>query len=91
MTQPAEQTGQPSGSARTPQQVALERAAGEVSDVLLNIEYALTRAKRARAVVAKDAVDVNAELALADAIKDLERVRKRLTQDTYFSADARLT
>lgn len=70
--------------------VARERAAAEVSDVLLNIEWALTRAKKARTVVDKDGVDVNAGLALADAIRDLERVRKRLTQDTYFASDPRL-
>lgn len=70
--------------------VARERAAAEVSDVLLNIEWALTRAKKARTVVDKDGVDVNAGLALADAIRDLERVRKRLTQDTYFASDTRL-
>lgn len=85
----SESAAQP-GPERTPERVALERAAGEVSDVLLNIEYALTRAKRARATVAKDGVDVNAELALADAVKDLERIRKRLTQDTYFASDVRL-
>lgn len=70
--------------------VARERAAAEVSDVLLNIEWALTRAKKARTLVDKDGVDVNASLALAEAIRDLERVRKRLTQDTYFAADTRL-
>lgn len=75
---------------RSTAQVARERAAGKVSDVLLNIEYALTAAKKAKAVVAKDGVDVNAELALADAVKDLERIRKRLMQDTYFASDTRL-
>lgn len=82
MSQPAEQ--------RSSEQVARERAAAQVSDVLLNIEHALDRAKRARTVVAKDAVDVNAELALGDAVKELERIRKRLTQDTYFASDLRL-
>ena len=75
---------------RSGDEVARERAAAEVSDVLLNIEYALTRAKKARAVVDKDGADVNASLALSDAIRDLERLRKRLTQDTYYSADTRL-
>ena len=65
-------------------------AAAEVSDVLLNIEYALTRAKKARRAVDNDGVDVNAGLALGDAIRDLERVRKRLVQDTYYAADPRL-
>jgi predicted O-methyltransferase YrrM len=69
-------------------QVPRERAAGEVSDVLLNLEHTLARAKKAHKIVAKDGVDTNVELALADAIKDLERVRKRLQQDTYFAGDS---
>lgn len=73
---------------RTPDQIAMERAAGEVSDVLLNLEHALSRAKRAVKTVAKDGVDTNAELALKDLIVSLERSRKRLQQDTYFAGDA---
>jgi predicted O-methyltransferase YrrM len=76
-----------SDGVRTDDQIALERAKGEVSDVLLNIEHALDRAKRARKNVAKDGVDNNAELALADAAAGLERLRKRLLQDTYFAGD----
>ena len=75
---------------REAQQVALERASSQVSDVLLNLEHTLARARKGLKVVSADGVDVNAELALADLIKDLERLRKRLTQDTYFSSDARL-
>lgn len=82
MSQPA--------SERSDEQVARERAAAEVSDVLLNIEHALARARKAQSAVAKDGVDVNAELALGDAVKDLARLRKRLTQDTYFASDMRL-
>lgn len=80
---------QPAGE-RSNEQVARERAAAKVSDVLLNIEHALDVAKKGRAIVAKDGVDVNAELALADVVKDLERLRKRLMQDTYFATDVRL-
>ncbi len=69
-------------------QIALERAAGQVSDVLLNLEHTLARAKKAHKVIAKDGVDSNAELALAQAIRELERVRKRLQQDTYFAGDS---
>ncbi|HEY5178635.1 MAG TPA: hypothetical protein VIJ07_02470 [Dermatophilaceae bacterium] len=72
---------------RTDKEIALERAKAEVSDVLLNIEHALDRAKRARKNVAKDGVDSNAELALAEAAAGLERLRKRLFQDTYFAGD----
>ena len=59
----------------------------EVSDVLLNVEHALDRAKRARKIVAKDGVDSNAELALGEAAASLDRLRKRLFQDTYFAGD----
>ncbi len=73
---------------RIVEQVARERAMGEVSDVLLTVEHALDRARRALKMVRKDGADSNAELALVDAVKELERVRKRLTQDTYFAGDA---
>ena len=73
---------------RAHDEIALERAAGEVSDVLLNLEHSLARAKRALKVVHKDGVDTNAELALAETISNLERVRKRLQQDTYFAGNA---
>lgn len=78
---------EPGSAARSDEQVALERAKGEVSDVLLNIEHALDRARRARKKVAKDGVDNNAELALAEVSAGLERLRKRLLQDTYFAGD----
>ena len=72
---------------RTPDQLARERAMGEVSDVLLTVEHALDRAKRALKTVRKDHADTNAELALVEVIKELERLRKRLTKDTYFAGD----
>lgn len=73
---------------RSHDQVLQERAAGEVSDVLLNLEYALRRAKRAHKVVTKDGMDRNAEIALAEAIEGIDKLRKRLMQDTYFAGDA---
>ena len=78
---------QRSDSARTTEQVALERAKGEVSDVLLLIEHALDRAKRSHKVVKKDNADSNAELALGVVVADLDKLRKRLMQDTYFAGD----
>lgn len=69
---------------------ARERAAVQVSEVLLNLEHTLNRARKGHKVVSADGVDVNAELALADLVKDLDRLRKRLTQDTYFATDTRL-
>ncbi len=70
--------------------LARERASGEVSDVLLTIEFALERAKKAKKAVDKDGVDINASLALGETARDLERLRKRLMQDTYFAVDTRL-
>lgn len=74
--------------ARSPEQVAHERAMGEVSDVLLNVEHALTRAKRALKNVVKHGGEPNVELALTEAVRELEKLRKRLLQDTYFAGDA---
>jgi uncharacterized membrane protein len=86
MSQPAPEES----TARSVEQVAQERAMGQVSDVLLNIEGTLAHAKKALRTVDKDGANTNASLALADAIRDLERVRKRLTQDTYYAVDDRL-
>ena len=61
---------------------------GEVSDVLLNLEHALTRAKKALAKVRKDGGEQNVELALTAVIAELARTRKRLMQDTYYAGDA---
>lgn len=83
MSQPAVSPGGGDRAAR-------ERAAAQVSDVLLNLEHTLARARKGHKLVAADGVDVNAELALADLVKDLDRLRKRLTQDTYFATDTRL-
>ncbi|WP_248583035.1 hypothetical protein [Nocardioides sp. InS609-2] len=78
------------GYDRSEEQILKERAATQVSDVLLNLEYTLEAARKGRKVVEKDGVDVNAALALGDLIKDLERLRKRFTQDTYYAVDTRL-
>lgn len=83
MTQP-----QPSTPGhRTGEEVARERAKGEVSDVLLNLEHTITRARRAIKVVTKDGADRNAELALREVISELDRLRKGLMRDTYFAGD----
>ncbi len=69
-------------------QAAHERALGEVSDTLLCIEQAIDRAKRGLKSMAKGGGDVNVELALRVALDDLQKLRKRLMQDTYYSGDA---
>lgn len=61
---------------------------GEVSDVLLNLEHTIARAKKARGVVTKKCDEPNIEFALNDLIKELDRTRKRLLQDTYYAGDA---
>lgn len=82
MSQPA--------SERSDSEVLRERAATQVSDVLMNLEWTLETARKGHKVVAKDGADVNAELALADLVRELDRLRKRFTQDTYYATDTRL-
>ena len=72
---------------RAPDQVTRERSLGEVSDVLLNLDHTLARAKKAKAQLAKDPDAGNATLAINDLIRELEKARRRLVHDTYY-ADA---
>lgn len=74
--------------ARTPSQAAHERAMGEVSDVLLNVEHALARTRKAVKRLGDSPEENNARLALADAQAALEHTRTRLQRDGYFSTDA---
>lgn len=80
----AEQRG---GPPRTPEQVRHEDASAHLSDVMLNVEHALARARKARKAVAKSGNEENIELALADCVTELEKVRRRLMQDGYFGSD----
>lgn len=73
---------------RTPHQIAQEQSMGEISDVLLNLEHTMTRAKKALVRVKKSGGNQNVELALVDAIADLTRTHKRLMQDTYYAGDS---
>lgn len=82
-----EPRGQHSLDGRSPDEIALERAAQRVSDVLLTLEHSIAAAKKALKVVQKDGVDTNAELALTALIPELEKQRKRLQQDTYFAGN----
>jgi hypothetical protein len=75
------------GAPRSQDQVEHERVMGEVSDVLLNLEHSLERARKALRVVAKADSEPNVRLALAQAVKDLERTRRQLMQDAYFGND----
>jgi len=78
----------PADDARARDERIHELAMGEVSDVLLNLEHTLTRAKKALAKVRKDGGEHNIELALTELVNDLGRTRKRLMQDTYYAGDA---
>ena len=73
---------------RTPEQAAREQSLAEISDVLLNLEHTIARAKKALVRVRKLGADNNVELALVDAIADLERSHKRFMQDTYYAGDS---
>lgn len=72
---------------RSAAEVARERALAEISDVLLNLEHTLARAKKAQQRVRKSGGDHNVELALAELIADLERNHKRFMHDTYYAGD----
>ncbi len=74
-------------SARDAEQLAHEQAMAEVSDVLLNLEHTLARARKARRRLGATAAEHNSRLALDDAIVSLDAARKRLQKDAYFSGD----
>lgn len=78
----------PAREGRTEAELAHEQALGEISDVMLNLEHTIARAKKALQRVRKNGGHNNVELALTDAIADLERSHKRLMQDTYYAGDA---
>lgn len=81
----------PAHDPRSAQQVTRERALGEVSDVLTNLEHTITRARRAVRKMGDDPEERNARLAVVDALTSLEAVRKRLQKDAYFAGgDLRL-
>lgn len=79
--------GTPVHDPRAESQIAHERAMSEVSDVLVNVEHALARAKKAKKRLGSSAEENNAQLALGDAIKSLQQVRTRLQKDAYFAGD----
>ncbi len=76
------------GAQRSSEEAAHELVMNGVSDVLLNIEHALSRAKKVRVHAAKHEEEVNAKLALDEAIEALEKTRKRLMQDAYYRQEA---
>ena len=75
----------PSHDPRSVEQIAHERAQSEVADVLVNLEHAIARAKKAAKRLGDAPEEHNAKLALADALERLEAARRRLQKDAYFS------
>lgn len=73
---------------RTDAEAAHEQVMKDVSDVLLNLEHTISRAKKARQKAMKFDEERNAKLALDDAIVVLEKTRKRLMQDAYYRQEA---
>lgn len=78
----------PGGAEPSDEDAAHALAMNGVSDVFLNIEHALSRAKKARVQAAKHEKEVNAKLALDEAITSLDKTRKRLMQDAYYRQEA---
>lgn len=76
------------GAERSDEEAAHELVMNGVSDVLLNIEHALSRAKKVRAQASKYPVEGNAKLALDEAIDSLDKTRKRLMKDAYYRQEA---
>jgi hypothetical protein len=70
---------------RPDEQIRQEQAMGDVSDVLLNIEYAIARAKKGLKRLGDSPEEHNARLALSKAVDELQTTRKRLQRDTYFA------
>ncbi len=77
----------PTHDPRAQTQVDHERAMNEVSDVLLNIEHTIARAKKAKKRLGDAPEEHNAQLALADTLAVLEKARARLQKDTYFGGN----
>lgn len=76
------------GAERSGDEAAHELVMNGVSDVLLNIEHAISRAKKVGGQAAKYDEEVNAKLALDEAVTSLEKTRKRLMQDAYYRQEA---
>ncbi|WP_195165977.1 hypothetical protein [Mycobacteroides abscessus] len=72
---------------RSQSQAAHELAMSEVSDVLVNIEHTIARARKAKKRLGASPEEHNAQLALADVVKNLERIRARLQKDAFFGGD----
>lgn len=77
----------PAHDPRSTEQATHERAMADVSDILLNLEHTIARAKKAAKRMGNAPEEHNAKLAIAEALVALETARKRLQKDTYFAGD----
>lgn len=77
----------PAHDPRSIEQATHERAMADVSDILLNLEHTIARAKKAAKRMGDAPEEHNAKLAIAEALVALETARKRLQKDTYFAGD----
>jgi hypothetical protein len=68
---------------RTPAQALREGALQEVAETLLNIEQAIRRAYRAERAVSVAVDDPNLEMALRNAMEQLQSARRELMQTTF--------
>lgn len=81
----------PAHDPRSVAQSAHEDAMRQVSDVVLNIDQAITRARKGLKRIGDADEEGNTRLALADALKGLQDVKARLQKDAYYSgSDLRL-
>lgn len=81
----------PANDPRSAEQSAQEDAMRQVSDVILNIDQAIARARKGIKRIGDTGEERNARLALADALKGLQDVKARLKKDAYYSGtDLRL-
>lgn len=81
----------PAHDPRSMEQATHEQAMTDVSDVLLNLEHTIARAKKAAKRMGDAPEEHNAKLAISDALIALETARKRLQKDTYYAGgDLRL-
>lgn len=78
---------QPALDPRSEKQILRERAMGEASDVLTNLEHAIKRARKGLKTLGDDPEERNVRLALEDALKSMTAARERLQKDAYFGGN----
>lgn len=75
----------PAHDLRSDEQFLHEEAMTDVSEVLMSVEDAVRRARKALRTLGDTPSERNATLALKDAVESLTSVRKRLERDTLYA------